>query len=370
MKVIKVYLCCMLAILLLVGCKNKKILKLKQDVFEVELGTKIIKEPTCYLDLEGLSDKEIESIKTDAEVIIKETSQKEDIRLEKTYENIGEYQVQIKYHNETLDFLIHIDVHQDPIILGPQVITIKKDEVINCSDYYQVHSFTKYPTPQFDTSKINRHKIGEYPMTISVGDIQRTVKVKVQETISKVPKRIVLDVPYYNQLDVHAPNGCEATALYMALKYKNVIEIDLKSFIETQPTSTSPYLGFSGNPFKKATKKGDYYTIFPSALIQHASYYKGIRDISHSTLQHIIDELVNGSPVIVWVTSGFHKPKMQDYYFGQAPSHLHIVLLNGYDIEKEIFYVKDPINKDLTEVSFQDFQTSYQALEFAISVEG
>lgn len=374
MRITKLVLCFTLLGTLLVSCGNKKLLTLKQDVFEVELGNSITKDPLCYLELDDLNENEIKQIQEKANVSIVDKILLEDIRVQKEYENIGKYKMKIEYLNESVTFEIHITCTQKPIILGPCTINILEGMEIDYNDYYSIYSYAMYQTPVFDSSKVDIEHEGEYPLIIDVegyaGHTKRTITVKVQkQKTSAIPHRIVLDVPYYNQLDVNAPNGCEATALYMALDYKNAINVDLESFIETQPRTTTPYTGFSGNPFEKSTKKGDYYTIFPSALIQHASFYKGVRDISHASLEQIIDELANDHPVIVWGTGGFRKPQMVSYFFKEAPANLHIVLLNGYDKDKEIFYVKDPIDKELTEVSFQDFQISYEALEFAISVE-
>lgn len=374
MRIIKVILCFMLVGALLVSCGNKKLLSLKQDVFEIELGNPITKDPLCYLKLDDLNENEINQIQEKAKVSIVDEILLEDIRLQKQYENIGEYKMKIEYLNESVEFKIQITCTQKPIVLGPCTINIQEGMEINYNDYYSIYSYAIYQTPVFDSSKVDIEHEGEYPLIIEVdgyaGHTKRTVAVKVEKhSVSSIPNRKILDVPYYNQLDVNAPNGCEATALYMALRYKNAINIDLKSFIETQPRTTTPYTGFSGNPFEKATNKGAYYTIFPSALIKHGSFYQAIRDISHANLEQIIDELANDHPVIVWVTGGFRKPQIGSYYFKKAPTNLHIVLLNGYDKDKDIFYVKDPIDKDLTEISFQDFQISYQALEFAISVE-
>ena len=112
---------------------------------------------------------------------------------------------------------------------------------------------------------------------------QRNITVHVQKKVHSINKKTVfIDVPYYNQMDVNAPNGCETTALYMALKYKRKVNIELVDFIRRQPSSQSPYFGFSGDPFGLPSQADDYYTIFPTPLIQYAKDYGGLRDISGS----------------------------------------------------------------------------------------
>lgn len=55
-KLIKIWISMCFVVGLLYGCHQEKTyLKLKYDVFHVELGNAIVKEPLCYLDLDGLT---------------------------------------------------------------------------------------------------------------------------------------------------------------------------------------------------------------------------------------------------------------------------------------------------------------------------
>ena len=382
-KLIKIWISMCFVVGLLYGCHQEKTyLKLKYDVFHVELGNAIVKEPLCYLDLDGLTDDNINSIRENAkmEVTKRPDGLLSERRAKAFCESEGTYDCSIKYFDETVDFIINVVVNLSPVVLGPNVIAVKKDDVD--FDFYQHYSveapYRMYLT-NIDTSQVNFHKVGDYPAKLlisenSFGDIgyeARQITVKIQDKITyHIPSKKILDVPYYNQMDVDAPNGCEATSLYMALKYKNKINTDLRSFIGVVPQSETPYEGFSGDPFSRATHLGDYYTVFPHALIKATYKYAQMRDISGSDLDQIMDELANDHPVIAWVTGKFTKPVMENYYFGKVTSNLHIVLVNGYDKEKKIFYIKDPADRKLTEVSFQTFQTAYDAMKFAIVVEG
>ena len=79
--------------------------------------------------------------------------------------------------------------------------------------------------------------------------------------------------------------------------------------------------------------------------------------------------MTNDHPVVAWVTGNLYEPQLKTYYFGQAVKNLHIVLVNGYDMNKEIFYIQGWNRRELKEVSFQDFALAYNAMKFAICVE-
>ena len=367
---IKICLCICISLLGLTGCKNEKILKLKQEIFQVELGNSIPLDAKLYLNFDELTTKQVQDIEENSIMSLQKSNQSN------LYEGIGIYQAQIKYRGEILNIPIEVVQTRAPVILGPNTLYLQRGEQYDFKEKYRTVCYSELKETEFDSSGIDIHKVGTYSLIIKATtkdtklSSQRNVTVNVQEKVDYMDKKTVfIDVPYYNQMDVNAPNGCEATALYMALKYKQKINIELIDFIRKQPYSQSPYFGFSGDPFGLPTREDDYYTIFPTALIQYAKNYGCVRDISGSHLRDIRDELANDHPVIVWATGNFKKPQLKTYYFGQAVKNLHIVLVNGYDMNKEIFYIQDPMNRELKEVSFKDFALAYDTMKFAICVE-
>lgn len=376
----KVCLCIMMGIVCLTGCQKKKpILKLKQDIFQVELGNSISLEALNYINRDGIENDDLDDIKKKAVVEIvkyEEPPVLGDVRRETSYENIGEYKMKMTYDKQVLSFKVRVTASLQPVILGPNILAVQKGEKPVLESYYHAFSYALKDDHHivFDDSKVNYNKPGDYLLEISCQDSAyrkstRSVTIRVQNKVDyALPPQVLLDVPYYNQIDVKSPNGCEATALYMALAYKNKIDIGLPEFIYLQSRSTSPYDGFSGDPFKRG-KAGEYFTIFPQPFIQFGKEYSEIRNISTGTIDQIIDELANDHPVVVWVTGGFKPPVLEQYYFGKCPKNIHIMLVHGYDLETQTFYIKDPSNKDNIEVSFEDFQKSYNALKFAVAVE-
>ena len=367
---IKICLCIGISLLGLTGCQKDKILKPKQETFQIELGNKIPLEAKLYLNFDGLTAKQTQDIERNSIMSLQKSNQSH------SYEDVGIYQAQIKYQGEVLEFPIEVIQTRAPIILGPNTLYLQQGQQYDFQEKYRMICYSELKETKFDSSNIDIHKVGTYSLIIKAMtkdnqlSSQRNITVHVQKKVHSINKKTVfIDVPYYNQMDVNAPNGCEATALYMALKYKRKVNIELVDFIRRQPRSQSPYFGFSGDPFGIPSQTDDYYTIFPTPLMQYAKDYGGLRDISGSHLSDLRDELANDHPVIVWVTGNLKEPQLKTYYFGQAVKNLHIVLVNGYDMNKEIFYIQDPMNRELKEVSFQEFALAYNAMKFAICVE-
>ncbi len=363
MKYIK-GLCCLLFISMIYGCKDNQ-LQLKMNTFHIEVGNPIMKEAKYYLDLENYSDKEIENINKNSQFKINSSSE--------NYESVGNYLATITYEDKTYEFDIIVNDHRAPRIEGPDRIYLEVNEKHDFYKDYNVYDYQKVKSLNIDSSKIDISKKGIYDLYIETSDISNNINKRTTKIYVGIkpdnPQSYLMDIPYYNQLDANAPNGCETTALYMALKYKDKISINLESFIKEQPYSKTPYEGFSGDPFHYTKRKDDYYTIFPSPLIQYGNKYSTCRDISNSSIETIKYELSEDHPVIVYVTGGLTNPRMTQHYFGHVTSNLHIVLLNGYDNNKKIFYVKDPIDNNITEVSYDQFEKLYQTMNFAIAVD-
>lgn len=373
MKKIKIGLSLLLGIVLLSGCTQNSIeLKIKFDSFYIELGNPILKLPEYYIDKVGIDDKALEELYQNTKVNLK--ASKDDTMIGQ-YEKPGTYQMTLTYENQVKDFDIVIKDTRVPEIVGENVLYVKTKSKVDFMSLYKVIDANEIEDLIVDDSQVNINKQGEYKLYLSVKDKagnigKKDVIVKVQDVVKKdIKTKVLMDIPYYNQLDVDAPNGCEATSLYMALKYKDKIDIDLTKFIDEQPRSQNPNTGFAGDPFSIGKQKDDYYTIFPTPLATYASQYSKCRDISGYSLEEIKRELASNHPVAVYVTGGFVPARERTFYFGKVISNLHIVLLNGYDDEKQLFYVLDPIDKDLTSVSYQDFSKAYDLKKFAVSVE-
>lgn len=127
-----------------------------------------------------------------------------------------------------------------------------------------------------------------------------------------------------------APNGCEATALKIALSTKGVGEnIGLNGFLKKMPRAKyDQNKGFVGNPYAVNHTNQDW-TIYPRALAPFGrKFYKGVYNITGASKIKIINEIQHGNPVIA--ATGYRMRK--------ATGHTLVVV--GY--KRGYFKMADP----------------------------
>jgi len=188
----------------------------------------------------------------------------------------------------------------------------------------------------------------------------------------------VLTIPYINQYSpVYAPMGCEGASLLMALQFKGSTSMGLKEFLEKMPsTERNPFEGFASTPF--AVVKGEpeiFQSIFPEALTSYGKNFNAnVADISGYTTEQLKAEIDKGNPVIAYVTTrDYETPKWKQYDMGEAGivnivDNMHVMVLTGYNSQGD-YHVTDPANsKNKYWVSKVKFETSYNALKWAVVV--
>lgn len=116
-------------------------------------------------------------------------------------------------------------------------------------------------------------------------------------------KTRVYEIPFTytsQHFPFNAPNGCEATALKMALSAKNVgLDKGVDEFLRVMPRSNSNYNeGFVGNPYAVNHTNQDW-TIYPRALARFGRQFrKYVYNITGASKMKIIREVRHGNPVI------------------------------------------------------------------------
>lgn len=189
------------------------------------------------------------------------------------------------------------------------------------------------------------------------------------DTTSIPPKptsQVLLNVPYFSQYSAGAEMGCEATSLYMALRYKGYAsQYTLKDFIKQMPLSkdNNPNNGFSGDPFK--WQNNIYQSIYPSPLAVWGSQYGNVSNISGSSIQTVKQEIKNGNPVVVYVTMQYAAAEYGTYHWGTGIDNAHVVTLDGYDDTR--YHVCDPA-AGAQWINASVFETSYNFTQYAVVV--
>ncbi|MDE7055928.1 MAG: C39 family peptidase [Lactobacillus sp.] len=176
----------------------------------------------------------------------------------------------------------------------------------------------------------------------------------------------LLNAPYINQYQV-GDMACEATALLEALHNKGYANnYNIQSFIKTMPTSPNgnPNEGFGGG-YQRVTY-GIFQSIYPEPLAKWGSRFGNVQNISGSSPADLQSQLLNGNPVVVYVTMHWAAPQYGNYFWGVGVNNSHVMTLDGY--RPGYYHVEDPAGGSYW-VSASNFENSYNIKRFAVVVK-
>ncbi len=151
----------------------------------------------------------------------------------------------------------------------------------------------------------------------------------------------ILDVPYISQNQNNVLNGCEVASLLMALQYKGYLrDMDLWTYAENLPKSDDPNTGFTHSIFEREPLDVPHW-IAPEPLTKYGIETSGaeVINITGSSIDDIDKEILNGNPVVIYLTSKMNDPK--EFVEG-APINLHVLLLTGYNTITNEHLIIDP----------------------------
>ena len=182
-----------------------------------------------------------------------------------------------------------------------------------------------------------------------------------------------LNVPLTYQ-DPKYPNGCEAISLYMVLRYYGYMlttnDVCNKYLPRGPLHSTNPYAAYMGNP---GSLTGGYGCWAPVIRQTAANYFKAVnvknrsaKNITGTSLEGLFQYIDKGMPVVVWgtlnmgSTTWFRAGRKNGVTF-YWPSRAHCVVLTGYDKNRKVVKVNDPI-RGKVEYSFSSFEKAYRTM--------
>ncbi|EHO45886.1 C39 family peptidase [Lentilactobacillus kisonensis] len=177
---------------------------------------------------------------------------------------------------------------------------------------------------------------------------------------------ILLGAENIQQLAWGAINGCEAASMLMGLHYQGkALDLSYGQFLLAMPISqdANPYHGFGGSPYKN--QKGKFEAIFVRPLVDWASRYGSLENLSGADPQWLYESVMRGNPVLTFVTVHFADPEWEQYPFGKVPANNHAVLLDG--VRDDQVHVSDPIDGKYW-MSIERFETIYGSRRMAISI--
>lgn len=157
--------------------------------------------------------------------------------------------------------------------------------------------------------------------------------------LSQLKPSIILKVPFHKQ---ERALSCEAAALTMALRYKNV-DISESDILRLLPVATplargddnvwgDPQDGFVGDVDGSMPKTG--YGVYEKPVTSVARQFRGATALENAKLQDLIDALRAGNPAVVWGTVGSGKDiswKTTDGKYIKAIMGEHARVLIGYN---------------------------------------
>lgn len=155
------------------------------------------------------------------------------------------------------------------------------------------------------------------------------------------------------------PTGCEITSLAIVLNYLGypVDKCTLSdNYLKKGAVGTVlPTEAFLGNP-----RDNNSFGCYSPVIVDCANNYLSANnsslkaiDLSGSSFESLFSELKAGNPIVIWATMDMAEP-----YYSRTwningknftwKSKEHCLVLTGYDIEKNIVYVADPLKGNTT----------------------
>lgn len=153
---------------------------------------------------------------------------------------------------------------------------------------------------------------------------------------------VKLNVPYISQNRNGVLNGCEAASMLMTLQFKGYLGgMDLYTYATNMPKSDNPNNGFYLDIFGKEPIDVAHW-IAPTPLIEYGISSSGngnISNISGASIDDIANEIVNGNPVIIYLTYAYNNPVS---WSNGVPRNLHVQVIVGYNKITGDFIIYDP----------------------------
>ena len=207
-------------------------------------------------------------------------------------------------------------------------------------------------------------------------DTETEKEIDSFNTTTELPSSAFLSVPEIYQ-NPELPTGCESVALTMLLMYEG--------FSLEKTTIADEFLVYHENNFAVGYV-GDPYSnngagCFPPAIVKTANRFldsqnseKYAVDISESPFELLLSYIADEKPVAVWTTMYMQDPQ----FTGDSLTHNrityewyrleHCVVLSGYDLERGIVWVNDPL-EGIIERDLEAFEQLYNIVgQFAVVI--
>lgn len=177
----------------------------------------------------------------------------------------------------------------------------------------------------------------------------------VTEAVSAPSDKALLDVKYVPQ-NPTLPTGCEVTALTTVLNYYGIDvtkETLADKYLPKAPIGRADFhVEFVGNP----RSAGSYGCYAPAIVKTAEAFFEAesidlkVNDYTGSTFSHLLEQVYNGKPVIVWATSPMDDEPVFTTQWNidgdviKWKGNLHCLVLIGYDMQAHTITTADPLH--------------------------
>lgn len=181
---------------------------------------------------------------------------------------------------------------------------------------------------------------------------------------------LIPNFPTYDQRKYY-PNGCESISLYLLLKYQGV-EVSPEAIVATLKKGDTPHMEgnvkYGGDPeieFVGNPKDKSGYGVFENPIIDVANQFKpGIKKITGSSLDEVLEIVESGHPVQVWASSYQRTPTKCNTWIHKESGktitwycNFHSLVVVGYTNTKVI--VSDPLTGTIVRYDRNRFEAAY-----------
>ena len=281
----------------------------------------------------------------------------------------GVYTVFLKCGRDVRTSHLIVQDTTPPVIAGAEDKTVSAGEVIDFTDGVRVtdnHDSDIALHVEADT--VNTEKPGTYIAIYHAADAAGNeastgifVHVTDAETredgIKTIPQSASIEgvIPLNQYPDL--PTGCEVTSLAMALTFAGYDDVDAVTLAKKhlpkgkmEDKHANPYEVFIGDP----EDPGSFGCYAPVIVTCAERFGAEAEDISACSLDTMLSYVAEGTPVIVWATSGMVKTAEGTYRYTRPDGEEenwknmeHCLLMTGYDINENTVQMADPEKGEL-----------------------
>ena len=209
----------------------------------------------------------------------------------------------------------------------------------------------------------------EYTAIKSDGNVTEEQLSVSEETVNDLPD--VYRIECYESLNQNPelPTGCEITSLTSVLNYYGCnVDKTTMSDEYLKKGNGSFYEMFLGNP-----RDNTSYGCMSQPIVNAANKYFKVnnmsavaKNISGTDFKEILGMVAQGDPIVIWNTIDMRQPYESKTFVFNGKEYTwmspeHCVVITGYDLNKNIVYIMDPMEGNITR-NLETFQSRYEEM--------